>query len=59
MPLCRFLCSNDIKAGQICRLLSAQRSKAHLRTFPATFGSLRKVVGNFQKSLGRFRKFRS
>ena len=41
------------------QIVSVQRSSEYLLTFSVTFGSLWKIVGNLQKWLGRFRKFRS
>ena len=47
------------KCLQSVRVVSVQRSSEYRRTFSAMFGSLRKVVGNLQKWLERFRKSRS
>ena len=40
-------------------IVSAQKSSEYLRTFSVSFASLRKIIGNLQKWLGRFRKSRS
>ena len=42
------------KCLQSVQIVSVQRSSEYLRTFSATFGSLRKIVGNIRKWLGRF-----
>ena len=47
------------KCLQSVRFVSVQRSSEYLRTFSTKFGSLRKIVRNLQKWLGRFRKSRS
>ena len=48
-----FLCSNEIKA-RVSSFGSAQTSSKYVRTFSATFGSLRKVVGKSSKVAGTF-----
>ena len=47
------------KCLQFVWIVSVQRSSEYRRTFSATFGSLREIVGNLRKWLGRFPKSRS